>query len=704
MATQSINVLYVEDDPRARGWVRAALAHEQSGIYLTEVASRREFEDQLTAGRYDLVLSELTAAGFEGLEVLDIVGAKLPLIPVVILTQADSTELAVAAMKKGAADYIVKTAERARELPQAIRRAVEDGLHRQTQQQAGRLRILRRIDRAILAAQSVEEIATATLEWLAQLVPYSLADVNLYNAVEDTFEIIASRPAGQSKIRLGTRLPLAQTSLNIEAFRAGQHQQVEDYLTRPNIPAQLQRMLAATETRASLAVPLIAGGKLIGTLGLGRREPGAFSAEHIEIVREVAAPLAIAIQQTQLRAAEREQRLLVETLHEVTLAITSRTELEAVFNEILDQVARIVPYKAANIALLEGDILHTVAWRGYDKFGSAAKMTHLKQPLAEFPGHIAALQKKEPRIIYDTRQDPVWVTLPETAWIRSHLLLPIVSRGEILGELRLDSDVPQDYSLDHARRLVFLAQTLAIALNNARLVNQIQQYAAELEQRVAARTAELTLTYRQQAALEERQRLARDLHDAVSQTLFSASLLAEAIPRLWTRYPEKARQSLDQLRHLNRGALAEMRILLAELRPASPEDTNLAVLLRQLAHALAGRTQIEIDLQLEGEVKIRADVQTVFYRIAQESLNNIARHARASRVKVRLVCLPEAATLTITDNGRGFDPRQVKSGHLGLDIMRERARAVGASLTLKSRPGEGTEIVVSWPANTAGGN
>jgi PAS domain S-box-containing protein len=204
---------------------------------------------------------------------------------------------------------------------------------------------------------------------------------------------------------------------------------------------------------------------------------------------------------------------------------------------------------------------------------------------------------------------------------------------------------------------------------------------------------------REQSALaifHERQRLAQELHDAVNQSLFSAGLIAEVLPRLWERDPEEARRSLEDLRRLTRGALAEMRLLLAELRPSALTDTELGDLLRLLGNALAGRTNVPVTVTVAGQGALPTEVQVALYRLCQEALNNIAKHAGASRVKIHLQHATDVATLSIRDDGRGFDPEQTPSGHYGLSMMRERAEAVGAVLSVTSQLGHGTEIAIRW--------
>ena len=235
-----------------------------------------------------------------------------------------------------------------------------------------------------------------------------------------------------------------------------------------------------------------------------------------------------------------------------------------------------------------------------------------------------------------------------------------------------------------------------------KLATQEAEHRRELEQRIAERTAELNLVndlLRQKAAQDavtsERTRLARDLHDAVTQTLFSASLIAEVLPDLWEINEGEARKRLEELRQLTRGALAEIRTLLVELRPNALVEVPLPVLLKQLGESFIGRARLPVQLNVEGNCSLPTDVKLAFYRITQEALNNIVKHAKATQVIVTLR-LEERARLSIVDNGVGFDPASVPPNHLGTKIMRERAEAIGATYSLYSEPGEGTQISVTW--------
>jgi PAS domain S-box-containing protein len=253
-------------------------------------------------------------------------------------------------------------------------------------------------------------------------------------------------------------------------------------------------------------------------------------------------------------------------------------------------------------------------------------------------------------------------------------------------------------------------------LANEKIAMQEAEYRQTLELKVKARTQELTkinqrlkdeIAQRQKAEkalsekaaqdaiTSERTRLARDLHDAVTQTLFSASLIAEVLPDLWETNPAEGEKRLGELRQLTRGALAEMRTLLVELRPNTLVQIPLSDLLRQLCESLIGRARLPIDFLVEGQAKIPPDVQIALYRITQEALNNIVKHAKATKVVVTL-SLGDSVRLMIIDDGSGFEQSNVSADHLGLRIMCERAEAIGANCSIYSQPGEGTQITVIW--------
>ncbi len=253
--------------------------------------------------------------------------------------------------------------------------------------------------------------------------------------------------------------------------------------------------------------------------------------------------------------------------------------------------------------------------------------------------------------------------------------VPLAVKNRIIGGIGV-AHVKRNYFSPHYADLAMtIANQAAMAMVNAELYEHAQAL----------------------AALQERQRLAQNLHDAINQSLFSAGLIAEVLPRLWERNPDEARGSLKDLRRLIHGAQAEMRVLLSELRPTTLIDTELGELLLLLSNAFSGRTNIPVDLTVTGEGSHPADIQEALYRICQEALNNIAKHTKATRVEIELRHTPSGLKLLIRDNGCGFDnSRLLPPGHYGLKMMRERTEAVGAILKITSQLNIGTEIVIEW--------
>jgi len=261
--------------------------------------------------------------------------------------------------------------------------------------------------------------------------------------------------------------------------------------------------------------------------------------------------------------------------------------------------------------------------------------------------------------------------------IQSYAGIPIIWQQQVLGFLIVASTQPNYFTSQHLEHLKIFANQAAAAIQNARLYEQS----------------------RQAASLEERQRLSRDLHDAVSQLLFASSTLSEALTRQSKTTPENLKENLERLYRLNRGALAEMRTLLIELRLEELKEIDLGEMLDHLKDAVMARTRLNVKMSISGEHRLPKDMQVMFYRIAQEGFNNIVKHARATQVNIELNSTPEQFSMTIQDDGRGFDPHEINWQSMGLTIMRERAKTMGVSLHIRSAIDGGTSIMAVWQEN-----
>lgn len=371
----------------------------------------------------------------------------------------------------------------------------------------------------------------------------------------------------------------------------------------------------------------------------------------------------------------REQAALLE----ISQTLASALELKP--GLILDQLRVLVEYTHAELFVLEGTAMVALAVRGSQRLEETVPFRiHLQGPetlLKLFnehqPDRIADVWSAEPsaqflRSLLNDQADLLLKGMRAWMWV------PVAVKNRVIGSVGV-AHVERDYfTAHHADLALTVANQAAIALVNAELFEHAQAL----------------------AAMQERQRLAQNLHDAVNQSLFSAGLIADVLPRLWDRDQDLARKSLIDLRRLTRAAQAEMRALLAELRPSAITDTDLGDLLHLLGNALSGRINIPVTVTVAKEIILPAEVQVAFYRVCQEALNNVAKHAEASQVDIDLKYEGTTVELRIRDDGKGFDPERTLSGHYGLGMMRERAEAVGALLTVTSRPSHGAELVMRW--------
>jgi len=385
------------------------------------------------------------------------------------------------------------------------------------------------------------------------------------------------------------------------------------------------------------------------------------------------------IEEDVIRRTVQERTHEQSALLEISEAFASALEVKPGF--ILEQFRGIIEYTHAGLFAVEESNLIVLTTHNPRELDQAPPLNIQ----LDVPDILTSLFMKQRPI----RITDIWSDDPAAKFLRSFLIneaaamlkdarswmwVPLAVKGRIIAVIGLAHSEQDYFKARHADMAMTLANQAAITLVNAELFEDAQSL----------------------AILQERQRLARNLHDAVNQSLFSAGLIAEVLPGLWEQDQEDARRALEDLRSLTRGAIAEMRMLVSELRPLALTDSNLSDLLHQLADAFTGRTSIRVTVMITGEDILNSDVQVAVYRICQEGLNNIAKHAAASRVKIKLQYTAGKVDMHIQDNGRGFAPDLSLPGHYGLSMMNERAEAIGAQLEIMSRPGKGTAIIFRW--------
>ncbi|MCY3650807.1 MAG: PAS domain-containing protein [Acidimicrobiaceae bacterium] len=426
-------------------------------------------------------------------------------------------------------------------------------------------------------------------------------------------------------------------------------------------------------------------GKVVGTLGTFTDITSRIEAEAElqstledldERVRERTSELSRANQtlrreveeRVRLEAQERAQRSHAEALRDTAAAVARSLQLDDVIEQVLIGVERLCDHERSYVAFYDNEGVLELAgerYPGRPDRGAPEPHTRITDPLGGWSPPDEATE--------DGSSGPTAGGRAAMSKVNGAVVLPLEAAERALGCLVIEPRPGRDLSDSDVDRLAILADQASSAISNSRSL-------------VMARSL---------AALEERQSLANDLHDSVSQTLWTATLLAETLARASDLSAEQ-RDRADRLHALTAGALSEMRTLLLELRPSVIEETPFADLVHQLVSAFESRRRAKCVVHLDRQVEPLPTVKVALYRILQESLNNVSRHADAESVQISVEVTGDVLEMRVRDDGEGFEMGSA-SEHFGLRIMAERADAIGASLHVDSGLGEGTTVSVSVP-------
>lgn len=426
--------------------------------------------------------------------------------------------------------------------------------------------------------------------------------------------------------------------------------------------------------RSWMGVPLVARERVVGMLAFDHAVPDFYTPRHVELATAFANQAALTIENARLFHTVQRRAEQFRVVAELGRGITSILAVD----ELLVQTARSIRdsfgYYHVHIGFIEGDKVIYKTGAAYDdpQF-QLCESTRLKVGQEGFVGWVAATG--EPLLVPDSAQDPRNVAI-EGDPTRSELVLPLKIKGLVIGVLDIESDQLNAFDELDVAVLQSLASQVAVAIENARLYREAGQV----------------------AALQERQRLARELHDSVSQALYGIALGTRTAVSLLAQGGMEAEQTtalrepLNYVMSLAEAGLAEMRALIFELRPESLAMEGLVAALTRQADALQARHGIGVITRFGDEPDVPLPVKEALYRVAQETLHNVVKHAQASRVEVGLVIDGATVILEVKDNGRGFDTQLSFPGHLGLRSMRERVEGISGTFYMDSKPGQGTCI------------
>ncbi|MFN8456122.1 MAG: histidine kinase [Anaerolineae bacterium] len=392
----------------------------------------------------------------------------------------------------------------------------------------------------------------------------------------------------------------------------------------------------------------------------------------------------------QVEAALRQSEERLQILQEIDKAILLARSPQEIATAALSQMRRLIPCRRASVTLFDfetNDMLILAA----DINGATTLSTGGRWPLEV--QRVAQLKDGQPFLVNDlltlTKLEPT-VQVLKTEGIRSYINIPLVIRAELIGSLNLASNQPNAFRPEHVAIAQEVADQLAIALHNAQLFEQVHRGREQLRNLTG---------YLQAVREEERTRIARDLHDEFGQALTALKMDVAWLAKQLPKHAAPLHHKTGMMASLIDATIQLTRRVAAELRPGVLDDLGLVAAMEWQAQEFTARTGIPCELRLsENDIILGHDLATSVFRIFQEILTNVARHAQASQVTVELLDQPGELTLIVGDNGRGITPEQLHDPEsLGLIGMRERANSWGGTITFRGIAGEGTTITLRIP-------
>jgi signal transduction histidine kinase len=518
------------------------------------------------------------------------------------------------------------------------------------------------------------------LDQLKTIVEYDAAAVVLLDQRDDPVVFDYRGPVPRVKA-VGFRIP--KPSRMGQVLQEVSRQREPVFIRKLGGPSPFAQVLTdsgvkipsdALKDYTGVAVPLIVKGRVIGAQILMREHPGLYSERESGLAMIFAQQAAVAIENARLYGEVRERLNQMVGLQKLGATLLQEHDFDRLLHGISVQLQRLTGAEGVALALLDDDgesfELRTAV--GPDAEARTGARVPVDGSLIGEAVRTNRAQRSD-----DAQNDPRGykpVLVPSST--RSILTVPMRTRQRIVGAMSIynKQGLPR-FSERDAEIATLFAQQAAVAIENARLYEEV----------------------RGKAALEERQRLARELHDSVSQALFGITLNAASADELFEVAPQRSRELVRDVLKLADAGLTELRALIFELRPESLEREGLVGALDRQVAAVRARHGLDVSMKLGDEPDLSQPAKEALYRVAQEALQNAVKHARAQTISLVLESGGSQAVLMVTDDGRGFDPLQDFPGHLGLQSMRERATNVGGSVDIDSAPGEGTRLRARVP-------
>ncbi len=580
--------------------------------------------------------------------------------------------LRVRTLERRSRELAKEVEERTRSLDQRTKELEQRNL--ETERQKKELSALYHADEQLLSQLELDEVLQTLVNTAVDILRSDKGGLMVWDREKEQLRVTASQGFHQETIRrvsvaagegIAGRVAITGEPIIVNDVDA------DDRVTREIVDVE--------GIRSFMQVPIKVGDEVFGVFSADYTEPHTFNEREERLLVLLAQRAAIAIENARLYEDARDRLAQITALQETLRAIASTLDL--------DRLVKLIIEHATTLLQADGGIVNLVNWEnnGDEVFAAIGILDYTVGMLSPLEGSLSGWVTLHNQAVIsnnlkeDKRVDQDGMPFIVREQMTSAAVAPLTIKNQVIGTLVVvgTETGKKEFVQSELDLLVMFANQAALAIENARLYEQAQQL----------------------AVVEERQRLARELHDSVTQAIYGMTLYTEAMARHLTSGDiDMASGQLEELSATAQEALREMRLLIFQLRPPDLEQDGLITVLRTRLEAVEVRAGLETVFNVPTEVRLPLEIEEGLYRIAQEALNNALKHASAQSITVSLIINEPMVTLEISDDGIGFDPvAGLEDAGLGMDGMYERAEQLGGKLIVESTPGTGTTIRVEVP-------
>lgn len=677
-------ILIVDDEPHLLETLEEIL--RQEGYEVDSARTGKEALEKLRHTAYDVVIIDHYLPDGTGLALHTELEKIQPSPATVLLTGHASIDTAIEALRRGASDYLLKPTH-----PEELKRSVRQAMERKKISEAvtlqRKMELLYQVGRSISDETELDSFLENLVEKLSEVLVLPRCWLFLLTEEKEALVLKASNVPVEREVRIPVRRGVIHDLLH-----EGKEVVIGDARKDRRLPPILRKL----QLRSLLIVPILLRGTLVGVLSVDSGEaPHHFTESEVKLARFIADQAAVGIENIQYCHRERDKAKEFGLLAEIATTGTELHEERSILNLAIEKTVLLMKVDAGTLFLIDPE-----RWVPTISVSQGPTLAPTGRPKPLSPrgveGMIALSQKPWaiPNIGSEKKLPP-----SERGRLKgwaSYLGVPLIYKGMTRGILSIATRQPRSFLPREIALMNSIAHQIALTIENVRLYNLNRAHREDLRQ------LSLKVLSTQE---DERRRISRELHDAMGQGLLALKLhleiLADQIP------PEMAsqREEIGEAHAIATQTIEEIRRLVADLRPLKLDDLGLVPTLRGLIKDFSRKFKIRTTLKrVKLYRRLPSDMETMIYRIVQEALTNVAKHARATQVSIWLERIEERVRVRVIDNGIGFDATTLarrRARRFGLVGIQERVDLMGGGFQILSGRGRGTELRVELPFEPA---